>query len=129
MLHVEPGRGKTVLTVLRIFATVHAVVILGQPVFAGRYLIGDYGMLAMHELGANLVSSLALLQLAPAALYWWRGGVRWPFLVSLLLAVGETAQYFAGQAGALDLHLPLGVALVAIAFGLVFGLWRTGARR
>ncbi|WP_409462793.1 hypothetical protein [Amycolatopsis sp. GA6-003] len=122
-------RGRTLLVVLRAVVTVHAIAILGQPVFAGRYLIGDYDMLAMHELGANIVSTVALIQLVPAALYWWRGGVQWPFWASLLLAGGETAQYFAGQAGALDLHIPLGVALVAIALGTLFGIWRTGARR
>ncbi|WIV61308.1 hypothetical protein [Amycolatopsis nalaikhensis] len=106
------------------FVTAHAVAIFGQPVFAGSYLTGDYGMLAVHRFGANLVFSLALAQLVPTALLWRRGGPRWPFWASVLLLLGETAQYFAGLAGALGLHVPLGVALVSLAVVTLVGIWR-----
>lgn len=109
---------------VRGFVTLHAIAIFGQPVFAGSYLIGDYDMLALHRLGANLVFSIGLAQLAPTAWMWWRGGPRWPFWASLLLVLGETAQYFAGMAGALDLHIPLGVALVTSAVLLLIAVWR-----
>ena len=44
----------------------------------------------------------------------WRR-LRWPRCSwpTLLLVVAETAQYFAGLAGALELHLPLGVVTIA----------------
>lgn len=122
-------RGQTVLGMVRGLATVHAVAIFAQPVFAGRYLIGDYDMLALHALGADLVFYLGLAQLVPSALLWWRGGLRWPFWASLLLVLGETGQYFAGLAGALDLHVPLGVALVTGASIMVVAIWRTGEQR
>ena len=61
----------------------------------------------------------------PAALLWRRGGTRWPFWASLLLALGETGQFFAGRSGALDLHVPLGVALVTLATIMLVGIWRT----
>ncbi|MBB5958499.1 hypothetical protein FHS29_005107 [Saccharothrix tamanrassetensis] len=122
-------RGRAVLGVVRGFVTVHAVAIFAQPVLAGRYLIGDYDMLALHASGADLVSYLALAQLVPAALLWRRGGPRWPFWASVLSVLGVTGQYFAGLAGALDLHVPLGVVLVALAWIMLFGIWRTGARR
>ncbi|MFI6026742.1 hypothetical protein [Amycolatopsis magusensis] len=120
---------SAVLGVLRGFVTVHAVAVFGQPVFAGGYLAGDYDMLALHALGADLVSYLGLAQLVPAALLWRRAGTRWPFWASLLLVLGETGQYFAGLAGALDLHLPLGVALVALASIMLVAIWRSGARQ
>lgn len=110
--------------VVRGFVTVHAIAIFGQPVFAGRYLTGDYAMLALHRSGADLVFALGLAQLVPTALLWRYGGPRWPFWASLLLVLGETAQYFAGLAGALDLHIPLGVALVTLAVVILIAIWR-----
>lgn len=119
------ARGRVALGVVRWAVTVHTVALFGQPVFAGRYLVGDYDMLAVHRLGADLLTSLATVQVLLAALLWWRGGARWPFWASLLLLLGETAQYFAGLAGALDLHVPLGVALVVLASMMLVGIWRT----
>jgi hypothetical protein len=120
-----PEKPPAVLGVVRGFVTVHAVVIFAQPVFAGSYLIGDYDMLALHALGADLVSYLGVAQLVVAALLWWRGGMRWPFWASLVLVLGETGQYVAGLSGALDLHIPLGVALVALASIMLVAIWRT----
>jgi hypothetical protein len=114
----------TVLGVLRWCVTVHTVAIFAQPVLAGRYLTGDYDMLALHRLGADLVGYLGVAQLVVAALLWWRGGTRWPFLASLLLLLGESGQYFAGVAGALDLHVPLGVALATGAAIMTVTIWR-----
>jgi hypothetical protein len=130
-IEVAPPRqpGRTVLGVVRGFVTGHAVAIFAQPVFAGSYLVGDYDMLALHLFGADLVTYIGLAQLVPSALLWWRGGTRWPFWASLLLLLGETGQYFAGLAGALDLHVPLGVALVTLASIMVFAIWRTGVER
>lgn len=122
-------RGRVVLGALRGIVTAHTVAIFGQPVFAGSYLVGDYDMLALHAFGADLVSYLGLAQLVGAALLWWRAGTRWPFWTSLLLVAGETGQYFAGLAGALDLHVPLGVALVTLAAFVLVAIWRIGDRR
>jgi hypothetical protein len=113
------------LRVTRGFVTVHTVVIFAQPVFAGRYLIGDYDMLALHALSADLLTYLGLAQLVPSALLWWRSGTRWPFWASLLLLLGEAGEYFAGLSGALDLHVPLGVALAMCASIMLVGIWRT----
>lgn len=115
--------------VVRGFVTAQAVAVFAQPVFAGSYLAGEYDALALHALGADVVSYLGLAQLVPTALLWWRGGARWPFGASALLVLGETGQYFAGLAGALDLHVPLGVALAVLAATSVVGIWRTGGAR
>jgi hypothetical protein len=124
-----PPRGRAVLGVLRGLVTAHTVVIFAQPVFAGRYLVGDYDMLALHGFGADLVGYLGVAQLVVSALLWWRGGMRWPFWASLLLVLGAVGQYAAGEAGALDLHVPLGVALGMSASVLLVAIWRTGDRR
>jgi len=122
-------RGRVVLGVMRGLVTVHAVVIFAQPVFAGRYLIGDYDMLALHALGADLVTFLGVAQTVLSALLWWRGGTRWPFWASLLLFLGESGQYFAGVSGALDLHVPLGVALAMLASIMLVAIWRTAGEQ
>ncbi|TDE42047.1 hypothetical protein E1295_28425 [Nonomuraea mesophila] len=47
-----------------------------------------------------------------------------PFLVTLTVVVAETVQYSAGMAGALWLHLPLGVATVAGLVVQFIAVWR-----
>lgn len=90
-------------------------------------LTGHYDALGLHATGADLVFYLGLAQVLVAVVVGVSGGARWPIVGTVLIAVGETGQYFAGLAGALDLHLPLGVALVAGTVVLVVALWRTGA--
>jgi hypothetical protein len=113
-----------VLGVTRGFVMAHTVLIFAQPVWAGRYMIGDYDMLALHRFGADLVTYVGLAQVVVSALLWWRGGLRWPFWASLLLLLGESGQYFAGVAGALDVHFPLGVALAMAATVMLVAIWR-----
>ncbi|MDX6291296.1 MAG: hypothetical protein QOH50_371 [Kribbellaceae bacterium] len=43
-------------------------------------------------------------------------------------ALGETIQYFAGMAGTLNLHIPLGVVLITGAVVTVPAIWRPGVR-
>lgn len=122
-------RGRAVLGVMRWIVTAHTVAIFAQPVFAGRYMIGDYDMLALHTLGADLVTYFGLAQVVLSAVLWRRAGTRWPFWASLLLFLGESGQYFAGVAGELDLHFPLGVALAMYASIMLVGIWRTAAEQ
>ncbi|MFJ7069376.1 hypothetical protein [Streptomyces sp. NPDC101115] len=110
-------------TAWRAAVTTHVVAVFGQPVFAGVYLSGDFDGLGMHGTGADVVTSLCLVQLVVAIVLWARLRRAWPFLVTLALAVAETAQYFAGTAGALWLHIPLGVFTVAAAALLFAAVW------
>ena len=109
--------------VWRAVVTVHTLAVLGQPVFAGVYLSGDFDGLGMHGTGADVVTSLCLVQLIVAGVLWVRLRRAWPFLVTLGLAVAETAQYFAGTAGALWLHIPLGVFTVVAVVLLFAAAW------
>ncbi|MEU4520708.1 hypothetical protein AB0F52_18655 [Amycolatopsis sp. NPDC024027] len=110
--------------VLRAVAGAHLVAIAGQPVFAGVYLSGDYDGLRLHAAGADVVTSVGYLQAIAAILVWVRVRRAWPFLATTAVAAAETIQYFAGLAGALWLHLPLGVLTVAGLVVLVAALWR-----
>ncbi|GAB2592839.1 hypothetical protein GCM10027168_27250 [Streptomyces capparidis] len=117
------------LLVNRVLVSVHAVAITGQPVFAGGYLSGDYDMIWPHRWGADVVASLGYAQVLAALVLWLVRGPSWLLGVSVLIAAGETAQYFAGLAGALDLHIPLGVALVTAMALTTVAVWRPQTRR
>jgi hypothetical protein len=115
--------------VLRAVTSAHVVAIAGQPVFAGVYLSGDYDGLRLHAAGADVVSSVAYLQVIVAIVVWARLRLAWPFLVTVPLVAAETVQYFAGLDGALWLHLPLGVLTIAALVVLVVAVWRQPLRR
>jgi hypothetical protein len=119
----EPERTAASGWVLRAVATAHLVAGFAQPVFAGVYLSGDFDGLAWHVIGADLVSFLGLAQVAAAVAVWIRVRRAWPFWASLALTLGATAQYVAGMEGALWLHFPLGVALVAGIAGVFAAVW------
>ncbi|MEU6249593.1 hypothetical protein [Glycomyces sp. NPDC047010] len=110
--------------VLRGVSTAYLVAGFAQPVFAGVFLSGDFDGLAWHVRGADLVSYLAIVHLGAAIAVWVRARRAWPFWTSLALVAGVTAQYVAGTEGALWLHFPLGVALVAGIAGMFAAVWR-----
>ncbi|WP_030748180.1 hypothetical protein [Streptomyces griseus] len=114
---------RPVTGVLRAVVTAHVLAVFGQPVFAGVYLSGDFDGLRRHGTGADVVTSLCLVQLAVAAVALARLRTAWPFWTTLALAAAETAQYFAGTAGALWLHLPLGVFTIAALVLQFAALW------
>lgn len=97
---------------LRILATLHLIVGFGQPVFVGVYMSGDFDGLAWHRRGADALFTIGLLQLVVAVVVLVRVRRRWPLLASIGLVAIESVQYFAGDAGALWLHVPLGVITV-----------------
>lgn len=113
-----------VSAVMRTVVSAHVVAIVGQPVFAGVYLSGDFDGLRWHEIGANVVTSIAYLQVIAAIAVWVRLHTVWPFVATLALVAAETLQYFAGMDGALWLHLPLGVFTIAALVVLFIAVWR-----
>ncbi|MEU5871080.1 hypothetical protein AB0A73_05895 [Glycomyces sp. NPDC047369] len=110
--------------VLRGLSTAYLLAGFAQPAFAGVYLSGDFDGLAWHARGADLVSYIAIAHLIAAITVWRRVRRTWPLWTSLALVLGVTAQYFAGLWGALWLHFPLGVALVAGIAGMFAAVWR-----
>jgi len=109
--------------VLRAVVSAHTVAILGQPVFAGVYLSGDYDALRWHATGADVVTSIGCVQLVVAIVVWVRQRQAWPFVATLALVAAETVQYLAGMDGALWLHLPLGVLSVVALAVLFIAVW------
>ncbi|GAA2400327.1 hypothetical protein GCM10010404_67670 [Nonomuraea africana] len=109
---------------LRAVVSAHVVAIVGQPVFAGVYLTGDYDGLRWHAIGADVVTSIGYLQVIAAIMVWVRLRHLWPFLATMAVVAAETVQYFAGLDGALWLHLPLGVMTIAALVVLFIAVWR-----
>ncbi|WP_229786955.1 hypothetical protein [Actinokineospora fastidiosa] len=107
----------------------HVVAAVGQPVFAGVYLTGDFDGLRWHAVGADVVTSIGLLQLVAAIAVWARLRRAWPFLTTSAVVVAETAQYFAGLNGALWLHVPLGVMTIAALVVQFIAVWRNPLAR
>jgi hypothetical protein len=116
--------------VLRAVITLHLVAIVGQPIFAGVYLSGDYDALSMHAAGADVVTGIGYVQLIVAIVVWRRLRVLWPLISSAIVAAAETLQYYAGMHGPLWLHIPLGVMIVVAVVVQFLAAWlRPLARR
>jgi hypothetical protein len=109
---------------LRAVVSAHVLAIIGQPVFAGVYLSGDFDSLHWHAVGANLVTSIGYVQVIAAIVVWVRLRQLWPFLATTVVVAAETAEYFAGLDGALWLHIPLGVMIVAALVVQFVAVWR-----
>ncbi|MEU6782181.1 hypothetical protein ABZ912_23505 [Nonomuraea angiospora] len=108
---------------LRAVVSAHVVAIVGQPVFAGVYLTGDFDGLRWHAIGADVVTSIGYLQVIVAIVVWIRLRRVWPFLATTAAVAAETVQYFAGLDGALWLHIPLGVMTVVTLVVLFIAVW------
>ncbi|GAB3396474.1 hypothetical protein GCM10027568_30620 [Humibacter soli] len=108
----------------RAVVTLHLVAVIGQPVFAGVYLSGDFDALGWHEIGANIVTTLGYAQLVVAIVVFVRLRVRWPLPASAAIAVAETLQYYIGEHGPLWLHIPLGVGVVVALVVQFITAWR-----
>ena len=104
---------RATLQVLRVVAVLHSLAFLGQPVFAGGYLMGDVDALALHDANAFVITAFDVVQLACAVVYFWKGrGAAWPIWASLAIALAVEVQVGMGYERLLVVHLPLGVSLV-----------------
>lgn len=113
----------TMAAQLRAVVSAHVVAIVGQPVFAGVYLTGDFDGLRLHATGADVVTSIGYLQLIVAIVVWVRLRLVAPLPATLAVVAAETVQYFAGLDGTLWLHLPLGVTTVAAVVVQFISVW------
>jgi hypothetical protein len=116
------------LRVLQGVAVLHSLAFLGQPVFAGGYLMGDVDSLTLHDLNAFVIAGLDVAQLICAVVYFWGGrGRAWPIWASLAVALAVEVQVGMGFARMLLVHLPLGVSLTVGQVVLTMWLYRAAA--
>ncbi|WP_092535567.1 hypothetical protein [Amycolatopsis arida] len=104
--------------------TLHTALLVVQPVIVGRFLSGEFTMLAAHRTTASFIMVAALLQIL-ASIALWRPGRRakWPMAAAVAMLAIEVTQMVGGYSRALGLHLPLGVALVAGGIGFAIWAW------
>ncbi|MEV8437430.1 hypothetical protein AB0425_08670 [Actinosynnema sp. NPDC051121] len=117
------GSAAVQARVFRFVVSAHVVAIVGQPVFAGVYLTGDFDGLRWHAVGADVVTSIGYVQLLVAVVGWVRLRRARPSVATAAVVAAETVQYFAGLDGALWLHVPLGVMTVAALVVQFIAVW------
>jgi hypothetical protein len=124
-----PDRGpRASLQVLRVVAVLHSLAFLGQPVFAGGYLMGDVDSLTLHDSNAFVIAGLDVVQLVCAIVYCWSGrGRAWPIWASLAVALAVEIQVGMGYERLLVVHLPLGVSLTVAQILITVWLFRAAA--
>lgn len=125
------GRGP-VLTLwpLRLVISAQLLAVLAQPVLAGRYLTGDVDSIQAHAAVGGTIAFLCLLVIAATVLYVLGGrGRPWVLAPALLMFVAAVFQIGAGYSRALELHVPLGVAIVIASVLLAGWVWSPSARR
>ncbi|GAA1433289.1 hypothetical protein GCM10009616_24920 [Microlunatus lacustris] len=116
------------LGLFRVLALLHAVLALAQPVSIGLYLDGRYGLLQVHQAAAGLLV-LAALTLGVVALGYVLGGGRLWALGCVPLFLAEGIQTGMGYSRSLSVHVPLGVAVVALAVVVAVLAWTPAAGR
>src|SRR2546423_11863025 len=110
---------------LRAVVTLHLADVFAQPILAGRFMSGDYDMLAVHRTNAISAAVVGFTQLAIALLYWRPArGPSWPALLCLGLSGAEAVQIYLGFNRILGLHVPLGVAIIGTSAVLTTTVWR-----
>lgn len=111
---------------LRTAAAVQAALVFAQAVLAGQLLSGNAAARAIHQqLGTEVITLVALLQVVLALMVWRPGrGPAWPIAVAAVTAVAVPLQIGMGFAGSLDVHIPLGVTILAVNLALAIGLRR-----
>lgn len=125
----RPSAARTAtLWAFRFVALIQAISFVLQPVSIGSFLQGSWAAYDLHQaVGGTLVICTAItgavgLLLAILARRVWLGiGV-------VALCVLTTAQVAFGATGTLSVHVPLGVALVAVAVWMSAWSWTKGAR-
>jgi hypothetical protein len=126
---VAPAGPRRTLAWLRVFAVLHSLCAIVQPMLAGIYLDGDVDALAIHEINSSVVSGLGVFQLVAAIVYVWKGhGRTWPLYASIAIVLVEQVQAGLGYEGVVAIHVPLGVSIIATQILLTVWLFRAGAR-
>lgn len=117
------------LVLLRIFAPLHAVFAIAQPVTMGQYLSGAYQALELHSIFGHLLSVAAFLLGLVTLLYAIAGGRAWIAIVCGPLFFLEGFQVGMGYARQLGIHVPLGVGIVTLAVLLAIAVFLPAAGR
>ncbi len=109
--------------------TAHLVAVLAQPVLAGLFLTGDVDAIAVHGAVGSALAAVGLVVVAATLLYVLRRGRLWVLPAVVLLFLASGFQIGTGHARLLQVHVPLGVAVVTAAVLLAVWVWSPSAAR
>ncbi|MDN5749848.1 MAG: hypothetical protein L0H64_15230 [Pseudonocardia sp.] len=98
---------------------------------AGQFLGGNYHGLPWHEtVGTVVIGQTAMLQLLVAIVMWWPArGPAWPTLATVALFAVELVQIDLGFGDQLEVHVPLGVAIIIGSLAILAGAVQIARRR
>ena len=101
--------------ILRVVLVCHVVAAFAQSVFAGQFLAGSDSQVVFHEITGWALLAICALQIVLAAAL-LRSGLTSLSLVfsSVFVFLAEGLQIGTGYGRFLNVHIPLGVALVAV---------------
>ncbi|MFX4286312.1 hypothetical protein ACQBJO_16915 [Janibacter sp. G349] len=122
------GLHTALLWITRLVMLPQAIAFVLQPISIGSFLQGTWAALDVHLVTGGIlvlvtwVTGACGLALGVVGRHWW--------LVAASLALGflTTAQVALGSTRVLVLHVPLGVALVALALWLAVWPWTRAAK-
>jgi hypothetical protein len=123
-------RPRLSLWLMRTVLTVHLLAVLAQPVLAGLFLTGDIDAIAVHGTIGSTLAAVDLVAIGATLVYVLGGrGRLWvlPVIVALFLAVGLQIGF--GYSRMLEIHIPLGVAIVTTSVLLAIWVWSPSAGR
>ena len=110
--------------VFRVAATLAAVMLFDQAVFAGQFLSGIYPALDVHRENATYAGISVVVAAVAAVLQFRPGrGPWWPIAAYLGLFGLIGLQILFGFSHALAVHIPLGVVIILIAVALAVWGW------
>jgi hypothetical protein len=109
----------------RIVMTIATVMLFDQAVFAGQFIGGSYGSLQTHRENATYAGIAVVVAALSAILIRWPGrGPWWPMAAALGLFGLIALQIVLGFSRDLEIHIPLGVAIIILAVLLTIWAWR-----
>jgi hypothetical protein len=117
---------RTTWWVFRILPTVLAVDAYLQAVLAGRFLSGDFGMLLGHRFNGTLGVAILSFLLVVVSIVAWRTELVPGHAVAYATALSGAIvlQIIMGFDRNLGVHIPLGVAVIALSTIMAVWAWR-----
>lgn len=120
----QPGTGRWPLWLMRAVVTLVAALVFVQPMLAGQFLAGNFDTVGLHAAAASAIALLVMFQGLAAVLLWRPGrGPAWPVAASVVQFLLVGLQLGMGYSDRLAVHVPLGVAVVAIALLQLLWVW------
>jgi hypothetical protein len=100
--------------ILRVILITHLLAALAQSVFAGQFLSGSDSQVVFHEVTGWIVLAICALQILLAAVLMRSGTTSLTLIFSsIFLFLSEGLQIGTGYGRFLNVHVPLGVIIVA----------------